>query len=107
MTEQNKIHIEVAYALPDEQQLISLQVVEGTTVFDAVMQSGMERYFPDLSLSEAKLGIFGKAVAKPQQQALREGDRVEVYRPLIADPKEVRKARAAKVKADKAAAKIS
>ncbi|MGK0442235.1 MAG: putative ubiquitin-RnfH superfamily antitoxin RatB of RatAB toxin-antitoxin module [Pseudohongiellaceae bacterium] len=107
MTEQNTILIEVAYALPNEQKILSLRVVGGTTVFDGVMQSGMDNLFPGLELVEAKLGIFGKAVAKPQQQVLREGDRIEIYRPLMADPKEVRKARAAKVKAEKVAAKAA
>ena len=95
------INVEVAYALPNKQQIIALQVEEGCSVFDAVQQSGIDKQFPDLELASAKLGLFGKAVSKPKDQALVEGDRVEVYRPLIADPKEVRKVRAAKVKAEK------
>ena len=96
------IAVEVAYALPDKQKILSLQVAEGCTVYEAAINSGMEQHFPELNIVEAKLGVFGKAVAKPQQQLVREGDRIEIYRPLIADPKEVRKARAAKVKAEKA-----
>ena len=99
------IAIEVAYALPDKQKILVLQVAEGTSVYDAAINSGMDQFFSDLNIAEAKLGVFGKAVAKPQQQVVREGDRIEIYRPLIADPKEVRKARAAKVKAEKAASK--
>lgn len=105
MDHKTKINVEVAYALPHKQQIISLAVVDGCTVFDAVEQSGIEKQFPGLDVSTAKLGIFGKAVAKPKLETLKEGDRVEIYRALIADPKEVRKQRAAKVKAQKAAKK--
>ena len=90
------ISVEVAYALPEEQALLSLDVVEGTTALDAAKQSGIAGRFDGLDLDDAKLGIFGKAVSRGQ--VLREGDRVEIYRPLIADPKEVRKARAAAAK---------
>ncbi len=91
-----KIKVEVAYALPDKQSIVPLTVPEGTTALDAARQSGLTEQYEDLSLEGAKLGIFGKAVAPTQ--VLREGDRVEIYRPLIADPKEVRKARAARAK---------
>ncbi|TXS91262.1 RnfH family protein [Parahaliea maris] len=90
------IHVEVAYALPDRQAIVPLQVPAGTTAIEAIHQSGLQRQFEDLDPDSAKLGIFGKVVSP--QQALRDGDRVEIYRPLIADPKEVRKARAAKAK---------
>lgn len=93
--------VEVCYALPNKQQIIALEVRQGTTVFEAAQQSGIEQQFAGLELESAKLGVFGKVVAKPRQVLIQAGDRVEVYRPLIADPKEVRKARAAKVKADK------
>lgn len=99
------INVEVSYALAEKQQIIALQVAEGTTVLEAAEQSGITRQFPQLELATSKMGIFGRVVAKPGQEILKEGDRVEIYRPLIADPKEVRKVRAAKVKAEKAAAK--
>jgi putative ubiquitin-RnfH superfamily antitoxin RatB of RatAB toxin-antitoxin module len=99
------IKVEVSYALPAKQQIIALEVEEGTTVFEAAEQSGICKQFPDLDLTSAKMGIFAKVVNKPKQELLQEGDRVEIYRPLIADPKEVRKVRAAKAKAEKAAAK--
>lgn len=102
-----KINIEVAYALPHKQAIVPLQVEPGCSVFDAVQLSGIDKQFEDLNLDEVKLGIFGKAVSKPQDQAVAEGERIEIYRPLIADPKEVRKQRAAKVKAEKAAKKDS
>ncbi len=96
------INVEVAYALPDKQAIVSVQVEKGCTVAEAVRLSGIEKQFAGLDLAEAKVGIFGKAVTKPGEQEIREGERVEIYRPLIADPKEVRKVRAAKVKAEKA-----
>jgi putative ubiquitin-RnfH superfamily antitoxin RatB of RatAB toxin-antitoxin module len=95
--------VEVCYALPDQQRIISLEVEEGATVLQAVEQSGIDQLFPDIDITSAKMGVFGKVVAKPAETGLQEGDRVEIYRPLIADPKEVRKTRAAKVKAEKAA----
>ena len=90
------INIEVAYALDSKQALLELQVAEGTTALQAAQQSGITDKFEGIDLENAKLGIFSKVVAP--SQVLREGDRVEIYRPLIADPKEVRKARAARAK---------
>ena len=69
--------------------------------WEAVQQSGIERHFPELDLTSVSLGIFGKALPKPAERILLSGERVEIYRPLIADPKEVRKQRAAKAKAAK------
>jgi putative ubiquitin-RnfH superfamily antitoxin RatB of RatAB toxin-antitoxin module len=95
--------VEVAYALPDKQKIIALQVEEGCTVYDAVVQSGITRLFPEINPDTHPMGVFAKAVAKPKETALKEGDRVEIYRPLIADPKEARAKRAAKMKAKKEA----
>jgi len=105
INEHTMINVEVSYALPNKQQIVALQVAEGCTVFEAALQSGINKQFPELELESSKMGIFGKVISKPKQELLKEGDRVEVYRPLIADPKEVRKVRAAKVKAEKAADK--
>ncbi len=88
--------IEVAYALPEQQRLTSLDVPEGTSVREAAGLAKMDEFFPDLDVSKAKLGIFGKLVPKPEQQLVKEGDRVEIYRPLLADPKRARAERAAK-----------
>lgn len=89
------IEVEVAYALPDRQALLRISVPAGTTALEAARRSGLEAQFPDLVISEeSRLGIFGQIVSP--SQILREGDRVEIYRPLRADPKEVRKARAAR-----------
>ena len=96
MSETNSIHVEVAYALPDEQSILPLQVPAGTSVFEAARRSGITDKFEGIDLDNAKFGIFGKVVAPTQ--VLNDGERVEIYRPLIADPKEVRKARAARVK---------
>lgn len=90
------IHVEVAYALADRQKLLSLSVPDGTTARQAAERSGMAAHFPGLDLASCPLGIFGKALAKPEERVLEEGERVEIYRPLIADPKEVRKQRAAR-----------
>ena len=91
--------VEVAYALPHKQKILSLTVPEGTTALQAVQQSGIQAHFPELDLEASALGIFGKAIPKPAERVLVAGERVEIYRPLIADPKEVRKQRAAKAKA--------
>ncbi len=95
MDEQN-IAVEVVYALTDRQKLIELSVPHGTTVREAAVRSGLDRDFPGLDLAGAPLGVFGKLVAKPEERVLEAGERVEIYRPLIADPKEVRRRRAAK-----------
>ncbi len=103
MSENTTIDVEVAYALPDKQSIIPLSVAEGTSAIEAAKQAGLEKHYEGVDLDNAKLGIFGKAVAP--SHVLRGGDRVEVYRPLIADPKEVRKARAAKAKERRAQGK--
>lgn len=88
------ITVEVAYALPTKQAIKTVQVDAGTTALAAAQQSGIADMFEGLDLNAADLGVFGKAVKA--DYVLHEGDRVEIYRPLIADPKEVRKQRAAK-----------
>ncbi|MFV3415523.1 RnfH family protein [Pseudomonas nitroreducens] len=99
MAESASIVIEVVYALPDKQALLRLSVPRGTRMREAVELSGIASQFPGLDISNCPLGIFGKAVARPEERVLQEGERVEIYRPLIADPKEVRKQRAARAKA--------
>ncbi|WP_341304776.1 RnfH family protein [Pseudomonas sp. TMP25] len=98
------IVVEVAYALADKQKLLRLSLPCGTTVRQAAVQSGMQVHFPGLDLQNNPLGIFGKAVSKPDERVLEDGERVEIYRPLLADPKEVRKQRAAKAALAKAEA---
>jgi len=92
------ITVEVAYALPDKQKIARLEVASGTTAMEAVQRAGLEAEFDELELDDSlKLGVFGKAVA--HSRVLEAGERVEIYRPLKIDPKEVRKQRAAKAKA--------
>ncbi|HHX34275.1 MAG TPA: RnfH family protein [Gammaproteobacteria bacterium] len=100
------ITVEVAYALAHKQKIVQLQVPQGTSARDAALRSGLDNEFPGLDLQSSPLGIFGKAIARPEEHCLQEADRVEIYRPLLADPKEVRKqraARAAQAKAEEAA----
>jgi len=95
----NTINVEVAYALPQKQLILPVNVDLGTTVGGAIVQSGIMMEFPDLDLEHSDVGIFGKA--SKMETVLQEGDRVEIYRPLIADPKEVRRKRAAEGKVTK------
>ncbi|MCP9338470.1 RnfH family protein [Stutzerimonas xanthomarina] len=96
------IAVEVVYALADKQKLLRLAVPQGTSAREAALRSEMDSYFPGLDVATSPLGIFGKAVPRPEERTLVEGERVEIYRPLIADPKEVRKQRAAKAALNKA-----
>ncbi|MEL0612169.1 RnfH family protein [Marinomonas arenicola] len=92
----NKIRVEVAYALPEKQKIIALDVEENCTVRDAVLRSNIDAFFPGLDLENVKVGIFGKAVRNADTQTLKEGERVEIYRELKVDPKQARANRAAK-----------
>jgi putative ubiquitin-RnfH superfamily antitoxin RatB of RatAB toxin-antitoxin module len=89
---EEKIYVELVYALPAEQILLKSEVPKGTTIADAVKLSGILDKFPEIDLEKGKFGIFGKL--SKIDTVLREKDRVEIYRPLIADPKEVRRKRA-------------
>ncbi|MFM1606502.1 MAG: RnfH family protein [Candidatus Pseudothioglobus sp.] len=89
--------VEVAYALPDKQSLVSLEVEKGTTLKEAIEASGILDSFEQIDLTKDRVGIFSKFATL--DTVLREKDRVEIYRPLIADPKQVRKERAAEGKA--------
>ncbi|MGB4948754.1 MAG: RnfH family protein [Candidatus Competibacter denitrificans] len=90
------IRVEIAYARPDEQVILPVDVPEGTTLEQAICQSRIQERFPEIQLQTAKVGIFGKL--GKLSATVRPGDRVEIYRPLLADPKEVRKKRAAEGK---------
>ena len=93
MEADNTMVVEVAYARPDEQVIFEVEVAQGSTLQQAVEQSGIAARFPGIDLEKGKMGVFGKPARK--DRPLIAGDRVEIYRPLIADPKEVRKQRAA------------
>ena len=97
------IQVEVAFAKPEVQVIVPLKVPPATTAVEAIQRSELAARFAELEPLTYKYGIFGK-VCKPDQP-LREGDRIEIYRPLIADPKQVRKDRAAKGKKTRKGAK--
>ena len=102
--ERRLIRVEVAYALPERQCIKSLQIREGCSALEAVFASGILAEFPGLDAAIAPMGIFsknldGKTLPLPADYQLKAGDRVEIYRPLIADPKAARQQRAAKAKA--------
>jgi hypothetical protein len=90
------INVEVAYALPEKQRILPVNVEAGTTIGGAIVQSGIMMEFPEMDLENSQVGIFGKL--SKMETVLQDGDRVEIYRPLIADPKEVRRKRAAEGK---------
>jgi putative ubiquitin-RnfH superfamily antitoxin RatB of RatAB toxin-antitoxin module len=91
--------IQVCYALSGQSFLQELEIESGTTIAQAIEASGVLTQFPDIDLSQQRVGIFGKLKATDTE--LREGDRIEIYRPLRADPKETRRRRAAHRKATK------
>lgn len=86
------MEIEVAYALPERQSLVQLEVAEGCTARQAAELSGLDLLYPQLDLQTNPLGVFGEAVEDSYR--LQAGDRVELYRPLLADPMEQRRQRA-------------
>ena len=92
----NDILIEVAYALPQKQMIIPIKVKIGTTAEEAIIASGIIKKFPEIDLKINQIGIFGKLTQL--DHVMRERDRIEIYRPLIADPKEIRRQRAAEGK---------
>ena len=96
MAEPVTIRVEVAYATPAEQVILEVIEPPPLTVEAAIRHSGILEKFPEIDLGQNKFGIFGKAAKA--DALLREGDRVEIYRPLIADPKEARRKRAAEGK---------
>jgi putative ubiquitin-RnfH superfamily antitoxin RatB of RatAB toxin-antitoxin module len=105
-TNENEITVEVAYALPNKQVLKVLSVPLGTSALEAVRQSGVLDAFPEIDVENAQMGIFSqvlgtKGLEAPTEYKLKARDRVEIYRPLIADPKEVRRRRAEEAKAQK------
>ncbi|NVK25639.1 MAG: RnfH family protein [Gammaproteobacteria bacterium] len=99
------INIEVAYALPNKQTLLVLQVEPGTNIEQAIQRSTILADHPEIDLTENKVGIWSRTAKL--SDTLNEGDRIEIYRPLIADPKEVRKRRAEKAKQEGRADKIT
>ncbi len=101
----NLIRVEVAYALPTKQTIVDVSVPENTSVEDAIRASDILEQFPDIDLAKTKVGIWSRVVKL--RDVLSEGDRIEIYRPLIADPKEIRKRRAEKAKDEGRADKVT
>ncbi len=99
------LHVEVVYARPEKQTVLALVVEKGTTAKQSIEQSGVLEIHPELELEHLELGIYSRLLKKDEE--LSDGDRVEIYRPLLADPKEVRKRRAEEAKAAKLALKNS
>lgn len=85
------IRVEVAYARPDKQRIISVLLEEGNTIEAAVIKSGLLEAFPEIDLESQATGIFG--LLRPRDHVLRDGDRVEIYRSLLADPRDARRER--------------
>jgi putative ubiquitin-RnfH superfamily antitoxin RatB of RatAB toxin-antitoxin module len=92
----DSIHVEVVYALPQRQEIVELKLPAGSVLEKAVIASGLMARYPEIDMARGKFGLYGK-IARIDA-VLRDRDRVEIYRPLIADPKEVRKQRAAEGK---------
>jgi len=99
LSNNDHITVEVAYALPHKQLIIPIKVAAETTAEQAIIASGIIEKFPEIDLEKNSIGVFG--VRTKLDKTLGHLDRVEIYRPLIADPKEVRKQRAADGKAMK------
>ncbi|QDF66484.1 RnfH family protein [Shewanella sp. SNU WT4] len=94
----DKFSVDVIYALPDRAKVVSVMVNGETTVLEAVVQSGIVNFFPEIDINTVKLGSFSRMVKS--SELLVPGMRVEIYRPLIADPKDVRRRRAEQAKDD-------
>jgi putative ubiquitin-RnfH superfamily antitoxin RatB of RatAB toxin-antitoxin module len=90
------IQVEVTYAKPERQEIVSVKLPEGSTIQQAIEASGLAQRHPEIDVAKAKVGIYGKL--SKMDTVVRARDRIEIYRPLIADPKEVRKQRAAEGK---------
>jgi uncharacterized protein len=90
------LKVEVAYARPDRQIVIAVELAEGSTASEAIRRSAITEHFGELASGEHAVGIFGKVVNDPEHRVLKAGERVELYRPLLIDPKSQRLARARK-----------
>jgi putative ubiquitin-RnfH superfamily antitoxin RatB of RatAB toxin-antitoxin module len=95
------MEVEVVYATPADQRAIRLKVSEGIRLDELLGLPQVQAQWPGLDLAGMPVGIFGKVVAEPRLHVMQAGERVEIYRPLLADPKEVRRLRAAKAARDR------
>lgn len=99
------LNIEVVYALPEKQTLLNLKVESGCSVEEGIRQSGVLKQHTDIDLTRNKVGVWYRTCKL--SEPLREGDRIEIYRPLIADPKEIRRRRAEKAVEEGRANKVT
>ncbi len=99
--ESDMIHVEVVYALPEEQRVYILVVNKEMSVEEIIKQSGVLEQYPEIDLNKNKVGVFSRNVKL--DSTVRDKDRIEIYRPLLADPKEIRRKRAEQAKASGAA----
>lgn len=88
------LKIEVAFATPQLQKTIAIEVDENTTIIDAIAQSGIQQFFPEYELLNLAVGVFGKRIYDPQSYQIKAGDRIEIYRPLVQTPNQKRLERA-------------
>ena len=95
--ESDMIHVEVVYALPEEQRVYTLVVNKDMSVEEIIKQSGVLEQYPEIDLAKNKVGVFSRNVKL--DATVRDKDRIEIYRPLLADPKEIRRKRAEQAKA--------
>jgi len=94
--ESNMIHVEVVYALPHEQRVFTQTIDKNLTVEEIILHSGILEVYPEIDLKKNKVGIFSRNVKL--NATVRDQDRIEIYRPLLADPKEIRRKRAEQAK---------
>ncbi len=94
MSSEQSLQVEVAYALPEQQSLLSVTLPAGSTAEEAIRASGILERHPEIDLTSQSVGVFGQVVGL--DTPLNDGDRVEIYRPLQVDPKQARKRRAAR-----------
>ena len=88
----SSVWVEVAFATPRKQRVLRVEVPTGCTVAQAIERSGIRQEFPGMQVDAGAVGVFSRKV--PMEHVLQEGDRVEIYRPLIVDPRETRRRRA-------------
>jgi len=99
MANDNKIKVEVCFASVDQEVMLEVELLMGQTIHDAIKQSGILKQFPEIDLDKNKVGIFSKRL--PLDTVVKTGDRVEIYRPLLIDPKTARRNREKSVKSKK------
>ncbi|OLQ79838.1 RnfH family protein [Photobacterium proteolyticum] len=104
-SEEKLIHVEVVYALPQAQRVIKLAITPDTQVHEIIEQSGVLEMYPEIDLKKNKVGVYSRNV-KPNA-TVHDGDRIEIYRPLLADPKEIRRKRAEQAKQEALDAKAA